>query len=201
MEKILIASNNLHKVIEVKTILQSVPDLKIFSPSDFGIKMDVDESGNTLEENAALKAKAAFDLLGIPSLSDDTGLFVKSLNGDPGIYSARYAGFNSSYIENYKKLLSKLSGLSGKERNAYFETVICLYQQKDNYLMFRGICKGRISENPTGDFGFGYDPVFIPDGLSNTFAELSEDQKNKISHRASALKHLQNFLKSENINS
>ncbi len=194
MKKILIASSNPDKVKEIKALVSELNEFEIISPSDFGISPIVEENGNTLEENALIKAKVFHKLFGFPVISDDTGLFTNALNGEPGVYSARYAGLGAGYKDNYKKLLSNLKDVREIDRKASFKCVICYMTDADEYTFFEGNCAGSITEKPKGEFGFGYDPVFIPDGYKKTFAELKEDEKNKISHRGIALKKLKDFL-------
>ena len=194
MDKLLIATNNKHKIKEISEILKPVPGLNLYSPDTFGISIDVIEDGATLEENAYKKADKNYVVLNMPVLSDDTGLFVDALNGEPGVYSARYAGKNSSYSDNCRKLLSELNHITLLEiRTARFESVICLYINEKEFYFFKGICKGLILNESRGKNGFGYDPLFVPEGYDQTFAELSDTIKNKISHRAIALKKFRDF--------
>ncbi|MCB0726326.1 MAG: RdgB/HAM1 family non-canonical purine NTP pyrophosphatase [Ignavibacteriae bacterium] len=192
--KILMATNNKNKIKEIRSVLSPVNSISVFSLNDFGITAEVTEDGKTLEDNALLKAEYVFRLLNIPSISDDTGLFVDALNGEPGIYSARYAGENATYRDNCIKLLSKLKNVKPEDRKARFESVICFYTGKGEYKFFKGVCRGKIIESERGSNGFGYDPVFVPDGSSKTFAELTDQEKNKISHRALALNSFRNFI-------
>ncbi len=194
MKKILIASSNADKVKEIRTLVSDLKEYEIISPADFGIFPVVEENGFTLEENSLIKAKAFHKVFGYPVISDDTGLFTDALNGEPGVYSARYAGLDADYTDNYKKLLINLNEVSGPNRKANFKSVICYLTEGDEYNFFEGICHGSISRDPKGDNGFGYDPVFIPDGFNKTFAELTEEEKNKISHRGNALRKLKEFL-------
>lgn len=182
------ATNNSNKVKEIRSVLASVSNISIYSLNDFGISVEVTEDGNTLEENALLKAEHVYKLLNIPTISDDTGLFVEALNNEPGIYSARYAGEDATYKDNCIKLLSELKDVKMENRKARFESVICFYQGKNKYEFFKGICHGEIIEKERGENGFGYDPLFVPEEMSKTFAELTSPEKNKISHRALALK-------------
>lgn len=193
MSKILIASNNKNKIKEIQTTLGETECPELLSLNDFGITADILEDGNTLEENALIKAKYVFKLLNIPTVSDDTGLFVDALNGEPGIYSARFAGEDASYDDNCNLLLSKLKNVSEENRTARFESVICYFINDDEYYFFKGVCQGKIIESKTGENGFGYDPLFVPDGISKTFAELSDMEKNQISHRAKALEKFKEF--------
>lgn len=191
---ILLATNNLHKITEVKSILNNISGLKVLSLSDYGLKSDTDETGNTLEENALQKARAVYKLLEIPSLADDTGLFVEALQGEPGVHSARYAGKNASYEINNLKLLDKMKNIPDNKRNAYFETVLCFYKSEKDYDFFRGVCKGKILSSPGGKNGFGYDPLFLPEGFSQTLAEMTEKEKNEISHRRKSLEEFKKSL-------
>ncbi len=193
--EILIASSNQHKIGEIKSMLQNIPKLKIYSLRDFSISIDVLEDGATLEENAFKKAKASFDVLKLPSISDDTGLFVDALRGEPGIFSARYAGENATYEDNCRKLLKNLEDIPATLRNANFESVICLYVSETVQHYFKGICKGRIISHQLGKNGFGYDPIFMPNGHEKTFAEMNDKEKNDISHRGKALKELEKFIR------
>lgn len=194
MKKILVATNNKHKIKEIKSVLTSVKNISVLSLNDFGITADISEDGKTLEDNALLKAEHVFKLLNIPAISDDTGLFVDALYGEPGIYSARYAGENATYKDNCDKLLSALKNVTMNERKARFESVICFYKANSEYIFFKGVCHGRIIEEERGENGFGYDPVFVPDGSAKTFAELSDQEKNIISHRALALNLYKEYI-------
>lgn len=194
MKKILIASGNHNKITEIKYALKDIPEIELLSLKYFGIKVEVTEDGDTLEKNSFKKAEEIFNIFKIPSLSDDSGLFVDAINGEPGIFSARYAGENASYEDNCNKLLLNLENIPSEKRDAYFETVICFYINKNEYYFFKGICKGKIISEFRGENGFGYDPLFIPDGHIKTFAEMPENEKNLISHRVNALKEFRNFL-------
>lgn len=194
MNKLLIATNNPHKVSEFSSVLNSKKSMQLLTLKDFGILLDVTEDGSTLEENALLKSRAVYELMKIPAISDDTGLFVDALGGDPGIYSARYAGENASYDDNCNKLLKNLKDVPEDKRTASFVSVICFYKMPDEYYLFKGICKGKIISEKKGSNGFGYDPLFVPDGMNKTFAELTDAEKNEISHRALALKQFAAFI-------
>lgn len=196
MNKILIASNNKHKISEIKTVIGNNSKVNLFSLSDFGIKVDVIEDGITLEENALKKASEIYTILKIPTISDDTGLFVDALNGDPGVYSARYAGENATYDDNCIKLISQLTNVSEKIRTARFESVICYYVRPEEFYLFKGVQTGKIISEKRGTNGFGYDPVFLCDGFNKTFAEMSDEEKNKISHRGHALAEFKKFIDS-----
>lgn len=190
--KFILATNNLDKIKEFKSKLISV-NAEIFTPKDLGISnFEIDETEDTLEGNAFLKALAFYEKTGLISVSDDTGLFVEHLNFQPGVYSARYAGENCSYNDNCNKLLKELENATN--RRAYFKTIICFYDGLNAHYL-SGICEGIISNEKRGSQNFGYDPIFIPDGYDKTFAELDLQEKNLISHRGKALDNLLLFLK------
>ncbi len=193
--KILLATNNKHKVNEIKEkILEYGLVVDLLTLSDVSNeKIEIEENGSTLEENALIKAKQCFELFGIPSVADDTGLEVFSLGGLPGVHSARFAGPNSTDAENRKKLLSLLEGRSYEERKARFRTVFCYY---DGIVpkFFEGLCNGVIIEEERGENGFGYDSIFLPSGYNITFAQMDLAEKNKISHRSIAVVKFVNFL-------
>ncbi len=190
MNKVLIASNNSNKIFEIKNILG---ENQLISLKDFGVSIDVTEDGNTLEDNAFKKAKEFSKVLNLPALSDDTGLFVDALDGAPGIYSARYAGENVSYKDNCNKLLANLKKTEPGKKNAVFVCVICFYVNEKEFYFFKGECKGKIIAEARGVNGFGYDPLFVPDGYNKSFAELTDEEKNKISHRAVSLNKFKEF--------
>ncbi|MDI6766611.1 MAG: RdgB/HAM1 family non-canonical purine NTP pyrophosphatase [Bacteroidota bacterium] len=192
MNKILFASRNPGKLIEIKSILGGLPVL-IESLLEYPHFPDIVENGNTLEENAFKKAREIFLATSIPTIADDTGLEVYHLKMAPGVFSARYAGEKVSYAANNKKLLDELKGAKGEKRNAQFRCV-ATFIANDFEISTVGICKGRILEKSRGAGGFGYDPIFLPDGFDKTFAEMSPDLKNKISHRANAFRQLINVL-------
>ncbi len=195
--RLLLSTDNKNKIKELDEILKDVP-VNTLSKSDLGLEnIRIEEDGKSLEENALKKAKALYkqikDKEGLMVLADDTGLFVKALNGEPGIYSARYSEEGTAEANN-KKLLSKLG--TNKNREAYFETVIALILDDGEEIVFNGICKGKIGEKELGENGFGYDPIFIVDDYGKTFAELSDREKNQISHRGKALENLKTYLES-----
>jgi len=190
-ETIFLASGNAHKIEELKQVLQPLGiDLK--STLDYPDAEEVVEDQPDLQGNALKKAQFWFNKTGLPSISDDTGLEVDALNGAPGVYSARYAGENPTYDDNVNKLLKELEGVGN--RSAQFRTVIAFVDGSDKYF-FEGICRGKIIDDKRGSKGFGYDPVFIPEGYEETFAELSSEEKNKISHRGRAVQKFIKFLK------
>lgn len=190
MNTLVFATNNQNKVTEVRSILKG--NFNILSLSEAGIDIDIPEPFNTIKENACEKARVINKLIKKDCFAEDTGLEVVSLNGEPGVKSARYAGENRSFENNIDKLLGNLS--NKKNREAQFRTVVCLIIGGKEKL-FEGICKGSIIAERRGTSGFGYDPVFIPDGSTNTFAEMSMTEKNIFSHRRIAIEKLTTFLK------
>ncbi|HEY1047963.1 MAG TPA: RdgB/HAM1 family non-canonical purine NTP pyrophosphatase [Bacteroidia bacterium] len=189
IKKIVFASTNAHKLNEIKAMLPN--DLELLSPKDVGFDSEVEETGKTFEDNAELKAEAIFNACGVVTFADDSGLEVKALKGQPGVKSARFAGEPVNHTNNINLLLDKLKGKSNRE--ARFVTVICL-KTADKTLFFEGEVKGKITEDIQGSNGFGYDPVFIPEGHDRTFAMMSAEEKNEISHRKMAMNKLMEFL-------
>lgn len=187
--KIVFATNNNHKLKEVRQMLPK--DIEILSLKDINCEDDLPETGNTLQDNARQKARYIFEKFGMNCFADDSGLEVDSLGGRPGVYSARYAGVNARSEDNITKLLFELKGKDN--RKAKFHTVICLYMNDDVHF-FEGEISGKITEQISGESGFGYDPVFIPEGESRTFSEMTEEEKNAISHRRKAIDLLIQFL-------
>ena len=190
--KIILATHNRDKEKELQKSLEGL-NVKICSLFDFPNIGEIEETGTTLLENSLLKARTVFDITGIPTIADDTGLEVDYLDGAPGVYSARYAGNNVSYQDNVDKLLIELDGVPYERRTARFRTVVT-YIDKNEELWTEGYIDGIISETIIGDRGFGYDPVFFVPHKGKTFAELSSDEKNKISHRGIALQKLRKIL-------
>ena len=188
MNKLILATHNNHKAREFQDIL---PQYSVKTLADLGHDEEIEETATDLEGNSLLKAKTIFKRYGYVVISDDSGLEVNALNGAPGVYSARYAGEPRNDQRNTEKLLYKLQGASN--RKAQFRTVITL-MSAGNSFQFEGIVSGTIAESPRGEAGFGYDPVFVPKGYQQTFAELPADLKNKISHRANAIEKLLHFL-------
>jgi len=182
------ATNNNHKLIEVKQLLT---DYQIISLKEINCFDDIPETENTLQGNAILKANYITEKFGYNCFADDTGLEVEALNNEPGVYSARYAGVDNNSEKNIEKLLTNLS--DKKNREAQFRTVVALNLNGKQYL-FEGVCKGTILKNKQGESGFGYDPIFKPSGYEKSFAEMSLDEKGKISHRGKAIKKLIDFL-------
>jgi len=190
MRKLVFATNNRHKLEEVGDVLKD--QLEILSLKEINCFEDIPETADTLEGNALIKARHIFDNYGYDCFADDTGLEVDALDGRPGVYSARYAGEDQNAERNMEKLLSELDGKDN--RRARFRTVVALIEG-GNVSYFEGKIEGQIIEQQRGSAGFGYDPVFVPDGYSQTFAELGSDIKNKISHRALAVQELIKYLK------
>lgn len=187
--EIVFATNNPHKLEEAQSILQG--HVKVLSLSDIACHDDIPETADTLEGNALIKARWVKEKYGYDCFADDTGLMVEALNGAPGVYSARFAGEHCSPSDNIALLLEKLGDTPN--RDAKFCTVIALILGEEEYL-FEGEVKGSIAKENTGTSGFGYDPVFIPEGSSFSFAEMSSQEKNSISHRGRALEKLSSFL-------
>ncbi len=192
--KLVFATHNDHKLKEVQQLL---PDyIELLSLKDIQCFDEIPETGETLEENAKIKANFVTQTYGLDCFSDDTGLLVDALNGSPGVYSARYAGEQKSAQDNMVKLLSELKG--EEKRSAHFKTVIHLNLKGHSYT-FDGIVEGTITQEEQGSGGFGYDPIFKPDGFDQTFGELPSATKNAISHRGRAIQKLANFLKNKTL--
>lgn len=188
-KKFVFATNNAHKLKEVTAILGN--KIELLSMKDINCHADIPETADTLEGNALLKARYIFENYQLDCFADDTGLEVEALNGAPGVYSARYAGDAHNSEANMKKLLQDMEGI--ENRKAQFRTVFALIINGKEHL-FEGIVKGEITKHRHGTSGFGYDPVFIPEGYTQTYAEMGNELKNKISHRALATNKLCNFL-------
>lgn len=194
IRKIILSSGNKHKIEEIKFILQDMP-FEVLSKDDLGYKdFDVVEDGNTLEENAFKKAEELHKLVNGIVLADDTGLFVDALNGEPGVYSARYAGEPVSDKNNRFMLLENLKDIPIEKRTAYFKTVIAVVFEDGKKMTAEGRVNGKIAFEERGQNGFGYDSLFIVSDTGKTFAEMSEEEKNTISHRARALINLKEKL-------
>jgi XTP/dITP diphosphohydrolase len=189
MQTLIFATANAHKLMEIRSIL---PDFEIKGLIDVGITDDIPETGATLEENALIKAQYLFEKTNQTSLSEDTGLEVYALSGAPGVHTARFAGDHKSPEDNMAKLLELLK--DKEDRRAQFRTVIALMNQEKT-IYFEGIVKGSIANVRSGNKGFGYDPIFIPEGYATTFADLDISIKNQISHRARAVMKLVDYLK------
>ena len=188
MEKIVFATHNKNKLAEIRNILKNYD---VVGLRDIGCETDIVEDADDLQGNAKIKADFVTDNYHLNCFADDTGLEVEALNGAPGVYSARYAGEGCSYHDNVVKLLAAMKGITN--RNARFRTVIALNLNGKQYF-FEGIVNGKILEEEHGEGGFGYDPIFQPDGYEETFAEMPMELKNKISHRGRAVQKLAEFL-------
>jgi len=189
--KLVFATNNLHKLKEVQEMLSN--SIEVLSLKDIGCFEDIEETESTLEGNAKLKADYITEKYGFDCFADDTGLEVEALDGDPGVYSARYAGEHGNAEKNMEKLLNELQNKSS--RKAKFRTIIALNLRNKQYL-FEGICDGEILNEKSGVKGFGYDPIFKPKNASCSFAEMNSEEKNIISHRGIAIQELVQFLNS-----
>ncbi|MFA7227017.1 MAG: non-canonical purine NTP diphosphatase [Dysgonamonadaceae bacterium] len=189
MRKIVFATNNQHKLDEIRKITEG--KIEILSLNDIDSNDEIEETGSTLEENALIKARFIKNKYGYDCFAEDTGLEVEALENAPGVYSARYAGDACRDEDNIKKLLDNLKGIAN--RKARFRTVIALLMNNEEYF-FEGEIKGYIIDEKRGSAGFGYDPIFVPEGYDQTFAELGEEIKNRISHRSIATQKLVDFL-------
>ena len=191
--KLVIATHNEDKLKEIQTYFESF-SFNAISLNKFPQIGEIIEDGKTLLDNALIKAREVFDKTGLPTISDDTGLEVDALNGKPGVFSARYAGEECTYLDNVNKLLKNMKKIPIPNRTAQFKTVM-VFKDKNQELIVEGVVKGLISRELKGDQGFGYDPIFFVPDLGKTFGELSAIEKNKISHRGNALRNLVNSLK------
>lgn len=189
--KIVLASNNPDKVKEVKEILGPL-GIEVFSLKDLGIKIEIEEDQPTFEGNARKKARTVFELTGLPTIADDSGLMVEALNGEPGVYSSRYAGEEHNYEKNNQKLLQELKNKPEPHRAKFVCFINYITEIEDE--IFIGETSGEILKEPRGTNGFGYDPLFKPDGFDKSYAELPSEIKNKISHRYKALVKFRNYL-------
>ena len=193
MPTYIFATNNKHKLEEVQYILKDI--VRISGLDELGFSDEIPEEQETLNGNAAQKAMFIYNKFGVNCFADDTGLEIEALNGEPGVYSARFAGENCTFDDNINLVLKKMTGM--RNRKARFRTVIALVEA-GNVLFFEGAINGTIITEKRGNKGFGYDPVFIPEGFDRTFAEMSMNEKNSVSHRAKAVAALYNYLKSKN---
>ncbi len=186
-----LASKNAHKLVEMQTIL-SAQGVEVVLESDVGVDIEVEETGTTFEENSLLKARAVMECTGLPAIADDSGLCVDALNGAPGVYSARYGGPGLDDVGRYRLLLENMRGQL--DRRCRFVSVITLCMPDGGVIAARGECPGTLAYAPKGEHGFGYDPIFFLPELKKTFAELSPEEKNQVSHRANSLKAFQEKL-------
>jgi XTP/dITP diphosphohydrolase len=198
MQKLVVATSNRGKVREIHHILSGYPFEISWLGDHFDPIPDIPETGTTFEENARQKASWVFSRLGMRTLADDSGLEVDYLKGMPGVYSARFAGENADDASNCAKLLSLLSGVAAEKRGARFRCVVVMQLSESESLIAEGTCEGRIGFQLRGTNGFGYDPLFIPDGYSESFAQLDAEVKNSISHRGRALKRMRELVDAGN---
>lgn len=189
--KVVLASKNQHKLVEMRDIL-SAQGVEVVLESDVGVDVDVEETGTTFEENSLLKARAVMEASGLPAIADDSGLSVDALNGAPGVYSARYGGEGLDDVGRYRLLLENMKGQL--DRKCRFVSVITLCMPGGDVITARGECPGTLAYAPQGENGFGYDPIFFVPEKKKTFAQLSPEEKNAISHRGNALKLFQRKL-------
>lgn len=192
MNRLVLATHNEHKAEELQHLLNGT-DISVLTLDEFPSIGEIHEDADTLEGNAVKKAREVFRATRLPSLADDTGLEVFHLNGEPGVYSARYAGARATYADNVRKLLAALHDVSANNREARFRSVLA-FVAADFEKIVEGICDGKIIEEPRGTLGFGYDPIFLPDGYEQTFAEMTLELKNTLSHRAQAFKKMRSVL-------
>jgi len=193
MKNIIISSSNKHKISEIITTIKPLFD-RIYSLSDFPDIGDIKEDGTSIVENSFIKSRVAFNHTKLPSMADDTVLEVDHLMGDPGIYTARYAGENATYEENMEKLLKNLKGVPWKERTARFKTVVT-YVDGENDFFVEGCLEGKILESKQGDLGFGYDPIFYASAQNMSLGDMGFEEKNQISHRAIAIQKFAHKIK------
>lgn len=198
--KIVLATHNRGKMEELTQLLYNLP-IKILTLNEYPEIDDIPETGSTLRENAFIKAKTVHQITGLPALADDTGLEVDALNGEPGVYSARYAGGNATFKDNCNKILTELSGIPMSKRTARFRTIIA-FVTKDQNVWTEGKVEGVILNHMEGDGGFGYDSIFYYPPLEKTFASLEKEEKNNVSHRGKAIRNfsviLKNWIKNNN---
>jgi XTP/dITP diphosphohydrolase len=193
MKELIIASKNEGKVREFKEMLEP-KGFKVLSLLDLNEAPDVEETGKTFDENAILKAETISNMLKKPVIADDSGLSIDALNGEPGVYSARYAGNEKNDEKNIEKVLEKLKGVPHEQRTARFQCVLALAIPGQKTITVEGVCEGIITKQPIGQNGFGYDPIFYVQEKGKTMAQLEKKEKNQISHRANALKKLEKII-------
>jgi XTP/dITP diphosphohydrolase len=195
IDKLVLATHNKHKAEELQAMLKDL-GVEVLTLDAFPQVAEIVEDAETIEGNAIKKAKEVSELTGLPAMADDTGLEVFYLNKAPGVYSSRYAGPGATYADNCRKLLATLKGVPPRRRGAQFRCVLALVAQGMSPILEEGICRGTIIESPRGEGGFGYDPIFLPDGYMQTFAEMPLDVKNGLSHRGRALQKMREKLES-----
>ena len=193
MKQLVLATRNKHKIEEIKTLTREL-DIEILTLNDFPNIPHLTEDGSTFQENALMKARQVFQQTKLPSLADDSGLEVFFINKRPGVWSARYSGEGATDEKNNDKLLKEMRGVAPRRRTAQFVAVLALAGNGIQELT-EGICPGKLAESPRGTNGFGYDPIFIPNGYTRTYAELTTEEKNLISHRARAMEKMKDVLR------
>lgn len=196
--KLILATQNKNKVIELKRLITEYPQYEVLSLSDLNIMDDIEETGTTFASNAQLKAQHIYNLTGYACLADDSGIEIEALNNEPGIYSARYLGEHTSYEIKNRSILDRL--INQTNRNARFVSVVCLILSDNEIVTFEGSMPGSIGFEPKGVNGFGYDPIFIPNGYEISYAQMAIDTKNQLSHRGQALRKAVEYLEKRNNN-
>jgi XTP/dITP diphosphohydrolase len=191
LPKLVFATNNQHKIDEAQAIVQG--KLQLISLKEAGVEIEVDETETTFRGNAFLKAQAVWEITGLPCVADDSGLCVNALGGEPGVFSSRYAGEAGNHAKNNEKLLSELLGMA--DRSAYFTTVLCIVEMENTPIYIEGRVNGVILTQMQGKDGFGYDPLFCPEGENRSFAEMLASEKNAMSHRGRAFQSLMDYLR------
>ena len=194
MKKLVIASGNAHKINEISAML---PDYTVIGLKDIGFDKEIEENGTTFEENALIKAKAVYDYCHIPTLADDSGLCVDAMDGKPGIYSARFMGHDTSYSQKNNAIIDALNGLDHSMRGAQFVCAMAYIDSHGQDHVVKGVLQGSINTKIEGEHGFGYDPIFIPDGYEHSIAVMDETDKNKISHRHLALEKMVSVIEAD----
>ena len=194
MKKLVIASGNAHKIQEISAML---PGYEVVGQKEIGFDQDVEENGTTFEENALIKAKALYDFCHLPTLADDSGLCVDALDGQPGIYSARYLGHDTSYTVKNEAIINALDGLDQNQRGAQFVCAMAYVDSNGKDHVVKAVMNGSINTQIEGDHGFGYDPIFIPNGYNHSIALMDESEKNKISHRHMALEKMVGIIETD----
>lgn len=194
METIILATNNENKVKEISAKLKEF-NIEVISQREVGCDIDVEETGTTFEENATLKAEAIYKELGRPVIADDSGLEIDALNGEPGVYSKRFAGQNASDEDRINKVLNLLQNVEESKRTARFKCTLCYIDENGTKHVFEGVCEGKIADKPCGNNKFGYDPIFIYE--DKTFAQMTDEEKNAVSHRGRAVQQLVDFFENK----
>jgi XTP/dITP diphosphohydrolase len=194
LRKIILATGNKDKLREIQNIWKDIKEIELDWMGNYPGVEEIEETGTTLEENAAIKAKYIAEKFNCVAVADDTGFFVDYLNGSPGVYSARYAGENATYVDNVDKILNELKDVPEEKRNASFRCVVCMTEPGKDEVFTEGIVEGVVAEECRGEDGFGYDPVFEVTGTGKTYAEMSLEEKNTLSHRYIAFKKMGEYI-------